>query len=144
MKYKNCTCDFDGGSHRERIRKTDPFSSECVVRKWVKYLTIAMRCDAVSRIRTIGGVTYKAGVRPWCPAPKSSQKDSGSVGWYLRVTHSDARATVTHIHILDRRTVGTTHPPHSACCCVTEAFCYLVNTTRHGHEVSVRFCRNYL
>lgn len=64
------------------------------------------------------------------PPPKSSQKDSGSVGWYLRVTHSDARATVTHVHMLDRRTVGMIHPPHSACCSVTGVLIQLDMVTK--------------
>lgn len=64
--------------------------------------------------------------------------------WSLRMTHSDVRATVTHIHMLDRRTVGTTHPPHSADCCVTEKLCYLANTAQHGRKIDVRFGRNIL
>jgi hypothetical protein len=82
------------------------------------------------------------------PRPRNHHKRTAAVLledlWSLRVTHSDTRATVTHIHMLDRLAVETTHPPRSADCCVTEALCYLANTARHDHEVSVRFCRNVL
>jgi hypothetical protein len=54
------------------------------------------------------------------PRPRNHHKRTTGVlledSWSLRVTHSDARATVTHIHMLDRRTVGTTHLLHSADC----------------------------
>lgn len=78
------------------------------------------------------------------PRPRNNHIRTAGVlledSWSLRMTHSDARATVTHIHMLDRRTVGK----HSADCCVTEKLCYLPNTAQHGHEVGVRFCRNIL
>ena len=37
--------------------------------------------------------------------------------WSLRMTHTDARATVTHIRMLIRRTVGKTSPPYSTADC---------------------------